>query len=88
MAFRLVKYYKSANYRPRPASELSSLLRSALLEKSLPLLTNWGAIYRITEGGSLADGLQELNADKMHVPGVLLTFDSRLYWWHTGGNQR
>jgi hypothetical protein len=58
------------NYRPRPTSEWSNLLPSAPGEKSVPLLTNFRAIYRITEGGSLAEGFEELNADQMHVAGV------------------
>jgi hypothetical protein len=74
------------NYRPQPARWKSNLLGSASLEKSVPLLTKLGVIYRIAEGDNLADGFEELNAEEMDIAGVLLALDSGLDRRHAGGD--
>ena len=56
------------------------------MEKSVPLLTKLGVIYRIAEGDNLADGFEELNADEMDTAGVLLALDSGLDRRHAGGD--
>jgi hypothetical protein len=70
------------------ATRSANLREPMPLDKWIPLLTKLGAIYRIWEEGVLADGLEELHADEVHVTGVLLSFNTGLNRRHAGGNQR